>query len=202
MASPADARRIVAGPSGVRVVRQADPSREKRSVDRRPPAVDRQRQAEVDRVGRDETALEGLHGRSLRVPVRGSRTGIANGSPGAYHAGTMLSVKISSKHQIAVPSEARAKLGLKAGDRLDVEIEGDVIHLRRHVPAGTRLLGIGAHLYDGTDAAGVFAPCATSGRYATSSAERRSTPTSVLPKLSTRPFRPPQPRDPRAGSLG
>jgi AbrB family looped-hinge helix DNA binding protein len=65
----------------------------------------------------------------------------------------MLSVKISTKYQIAVPSEARKKLGLKAGDRLDVEIEGDVIHLRRHVPAGTRLLGIGAHLYDGTDAA-------------------------------------------------
>ena len=65
----------------------------------------------------------------------------------------MLSVKISSKHQIAVPSEARKRLGLKAGDRLDVEIEGDVIHLRRHVPAGTRLLGIGARLYDGTDAA-------------------------------------------------
>ena len=65
----------------------------------------------------------------------------------------MLSVKISTKHQIAVPSEARKRLGLKAGDRLDVEIEGDVIHLRRHVPAGTRLLGIGAHLYDGTDPA-------------------------------------------------
>ena len=65
----------------------------------------------------------------------------------------MLSVKISTKHQIAVPSEARKKLGLKAGDRLDVEIEGDVIHLRRHVPAGTRLMGIGAHLYDGTDPA-------------------------------------------------
>ena len=65
----------------------------------------------------------------------------------------VLSVKISTKHQIAVPSEARKKLGLKAGDRLDVEIEGDVIHLRRHVPAGTRLLGIGAHLYDGTDPA-------------------------------------------------
>jgi len=65
----------------------------------------------------------------------------------------MLSVKISTKHQIAVPSEARKKLGLKAGDRLDVEVEGDVIHLRRHVPAGTRLLGIGAHIYDGTDPA-------------------------------------------------
>jgi AbrB family looped-hinge helix DNA binding protein len=65
----------------------------------------------------------------------------------------MLSVKISTKHQIAVPSEARKKLGLKAGDRLDVEIEGDVIHLRRHVGAGTRLLGIGAHIADGTDPA-------------------------------------------------
>jgi AbrB family looped-hinge helix DNA binding protein len=65
----------------------------------------------------------------------------------------MLSVKISTKHQIAVPSEARKKLGLKAGDRLDVDIEGDVIHLRRHVPAGTRLMGIGAHLADGTDPA-------------------------------------------------
>ena len=65
----------------------------------------------------------------------------------------MLSVKISSKHQIAVPSEARRRLGLKAGDRLDVEIEGDVIHLRRHVGAGTRLLGIGAHIADGTDPA-------------------------------------------------
>jgi AbrB family looped-hinge helix DNA binding protein len=65
----------------------------------------------------------------------------------------MLSVKISTKHQIAVPSEARRKLGLKAGDRLDVEVEGDVIHLRRHVPAGDRLYGIGAHLADGTDPA-------------------------------------------------
>jgi AbrB family looped-hinge helix DNA binding protein len=65
----------------------------------------------------------------------------------------MLSVKVSTKYQIAVPSEVRRKLGIKAGDHLDVEVEGDVIRLRRHVPAGTRLLGIGAHLYDGTDAA-------------------------------------------------
>jgi len=65
----------------------------------------------------------------------------------------MLSVKISTKHQIAVPSEVRRKLGLKAGDRLDVEVDGDVIHLRRHVPAGERLYGIGAHLWDGTDPA-------------------------------------------------
>jgi AbrB family looped-hinge helix DNA binding protein len=64
----------------------------------------------------------------------------------------MLSVKVSTKYQIAVPSEVRAKLGIKAGDRLDVDVEGDVIHLRRHVPAATRLWGIGRRFYDGTDA--------------------------------------------------
>jgi AbrB family looped-hinge helix DNA binding protein len=65
----------------------------------------------------------------------------------------MLSVRVSTKHQIVVPSEARRRLKIEAGDRLDVEIEGDVIHLRRHLPAGERLRGIGAHLWDGTDPA-------------------------------------------------
>jgi AbrB family looped-hinge helix DNA binding protein len=64
----------------------------------------------------------------------------------------MLSVKVSTKYQIAVPSEVRQKLGIKAGDRLDVDVEGDVIHLRRHVPAAIRLRGIGAEYYDGVDA--------------------------------------------------
>jgi len=65
----------------------------------------------------------------------------------------MLSVKVSSKYQIVVPSAVRRRLGVKSGDFLDVEIEGDVIHLRRHQPAGERLRGIGAHLWDGTDPA-------------------------------------------------
>ena len=65
----------------------------------------------------------------------------------------MLSVKVSSKYQIVVPSAVRSRLGVKSGDFLDVEIEGDVIHLRRHQPAGERLRGIGAHLWDGTDPA-------------------------------------------------
>jgi len=65
----------------------------------------------------------------------------------------MLSVKVSTKHQVVVPSAARARLGIRPGDRLDVEIENDVIHLRRHVPAGERLRGIGAHIWDGTDPA-------------------------------------------------
>lgn len=60
----------------------------------------------------------------------------------------MLSVKVSSKHQIAVPSEARRRLGIKAGDRLEVEIRDDVIIL--HLRAGTvadRLLGMGRGMY-------------------------------------------------------
>jgi AbrB family looped-hinge helix DNA binding protein len=65
----------------------------------------------------------------------------------------MPRVKISTKHHVGVPSEARRKLGVKAGDRLDVEVDRDVIHRRRHVQAGDRLHGIGAHLADGSDPA-------------------------------------------------
>lgn len=43
----------------------------------------------------------------------------------------MLSVKVSTKHQVVVPGEARAKLGIEAGDRLDVRITGDAIVLRK-----------------------------------------------------------------------
>ena len=43
----------------------------------------------------------------------------------------MLSVKVSTKHQIAVPSEARRQLGIEAGDRLDVRVVGDTLVLRK-----------------------------------------------------------------------
>ncbi len=43
----------------------------------------------------------------------------------------MISVKVSTKHQVAVPSEARKRLGIGAGDRLSVEITDDAIVLRR-----------------------------------------------------------------------
>ena len=43
-----------------------------------------------------------------------------------------LSVKMSSKHQIVVPREARDALALKAGDRLLVTIRDDsVLELER-----------------------------------------------------------------------
>ncbi len=43
----------------------------------------------------------------------------------------MLSVKVSTKHQIVVPSAARHDLGIEAGDRLDVEITEDSLVLRK-----------------------------------------------------------------------
>ncbi|VAW40309.1 hypothetical protein MNBD_CHLOROFLEXI01-1086 [hydrothermal vent metagenome] len=40
-----------------------------------------------------------------------------------------ISVKVSSRHQIALPSAARKQLGIKAGDRLLVDVQGDIIVL-------------------------------------------------------------------------
>ena len=60
----------------------------------------------------------------------------------------MLSVKVSSKHQIAVPSEARKALGIKPGDRLSVVIRNDEIVLRpRPGSAIDRLRGSGQGTY-------------------------------------------------------
>ncbi len=57
----------------------------------------------------------------------------------------MLSVKVSTKHQIAVPSEARRRLGIEAGDRLSVEVTDDSIVLRRRAPQpSARLQELGA----------------------------------------------------------
>jgi AbrB family looped-hinge helix DNA binding protein len=64
----------------------------------------------------------------------------------------MLSVKVSTKHQIAVPSEARRRLDIGAGDRLDVEITADAIVLRkRPARASARLRGLGAEAWRGVD---------------------------------------------------
>ena len=60
----------------------------------------------------------------------------------------MLSVKVSTKHQIVVPSEARSRLGIEPGDRLSVEIIDEAIVLRRRPQrASERLWGIGRGLY-------------------------------------------------------
>jgi len=65
----------------------------------------------------------------------------------------MLSAKVSTKHQIAIPSEARRKLGIQAGDRLTVEVTEESLVLRVRPPRPSdRLRGLGRHLWKGRDA--------------------------------------------------
>jgi AbrB family looped-hinge helix DNA binding protein len=64
----------------------------------------------------------------------------------------MLSVKVSTKHQIVVPSEARRALGIEPGDRLGVEVTADAIILRPRVRrAGRRLRCLGSEIWRGID---------------------------------------------------
>ena len=60
----------------------------------------------------------------------------------------MLSVKVSSKHQIAVPGQVRRALGIKAGDRLGVEVRDGLILLRpQRETVADRLYGTGRGIY-------------------------------------------------------
>lgn len=64
----------------------------------------------------------------------------------------VVSVKVSTKHQIVVPSEARRSLGIEAGDRLAVEVTPDSIILRpRTRKAGARLRGLGREIWAGVE---------------------------------------------------
>jgi AbrB family looped-hinge helix DNA binding protein len=64
----------------------------------------------------------------------------------------MVSVKVSTKHQISLPSEGRRRLGIKAGDRLTVEVVDDTLVLRRRPDRPSeRMAGIGRHIWDGVD---------------------------------------------------
>ncbi len=64
----------------------------------------------------------------------------------------MLSAKVSTKHQIAIPSEARRKLGIQAGDRLTVEVIKDSLVLRVRPPKPSdRLRGLGRDVWQGRD---------------------------------------------------
>ncbi|MGZ6269982.1 MAG: AbrB/MazE/SpoVT family DNA-binding domain-containing protein [Candidatus Limnocylindrales bacterium] len=64
----------------------------------------------------------------------------------------MQSVKVSSKHQISLPSEARRRLGIDAGDRLSVQVQDDALVLRRR-PArpSERLRGLGREVWQSVD---------------------------------------------------
>ena len=57
----------------------------------------------------------------------------------------MPSVKVSTRNQIVIPSEARARLGIGVGDRLDVTVADDAMVLRkRPTRASDRLGGLAA----------------------------------------------------------
>lgn len=65
----------------------------------------------------------------------------------------MLSAKVSTKHQIAIPSEARKRLGIEPGDRLSVEVTNDSLILRRRAAKPSdRLRGLARGMYEGLDA--------------------------------------------------
>ena len=62
-------------------------------------------------------------------------------------------VKLSSKYQVVIPREARKKLGLRAGDQLAVEVEGEKIILRPRPKNYTNyMLGLGKEIWEGIDA--------------------------------------------------
>ena len=64
-----------------------------------------------------------------------------------------LQVKVSSKHQIAVPASVRHQLSIEAGDFLSVRVQDGVIVL---IPKSTdpieQLRGLGREIWDGIDA--------------------------------------------------
>jgi AbrB family looped-hinge helix DNA binding protein len=65
-----------------------------------------------------------------------------------------LSAKVSTKNQIALPSEARRRLGIKPGDRLSVVVRDDELVLRRRpARASDRLRGLARGAYGADPAA-------------------------------------------------
>ena len=64
-----------------------------------------------------------------------------------------IKVKISSKHQIAVPAKVREELGISAGDHLLVDVQDGVIVI---VPISDdpfeQLKGLHAEIWQGIDA--------------------------------------------------
>ena len=65
----------------------------------------------------------------------------------------MQSAKVSTKHQITLPSEARRRVGIEPGDRLYVDVVDDALILRRRPSRPSdRLRGIGREVWRGVDA--------------------------------------------------
>jgi AbrB family looped-hinge helix DNA binding protein len=66
----------------------------------------------------------------------------------------VTTVKVSRKHQIAVPAAARRTLGIQAGDVLEVAVEDGALVLRpRRLSAVEELRNVAPDLWSGVDAA-------------------------------------------------
>ncbi len=62
-------------------------------------------------------------------------------------------VKLSSRHQVVIPKEARKRLGLHAGDQLVVEVEGEKVILHPRPKNYTNyMLGLGKEIWQEIDA--------------------------------------------------
>jgi AbrB family looped-hinge helix DNA binding protein len=63
-----------------------------------------------------------------------------------------VTVKVSSRYQIAVPRVARERLGIKAGDRLLVDVQdGILILVPQPEDYATRLAGLHREIWEGVD---------------------------------------------------
>jgi antitoxin PrlF len=63
-----------------------------------------------------------------------------------------LRVKVSRKHQIAVPAEVRKQLGIKSGDELLVELRGGyVVLLPEPRDYSRRLRGLHREVWEGVE---------------------------------------------------
>lgn len=64
----------------------------------------------------------------------------------------MQRVKVSRKFQIAVPSEIRKKLGIRAGDTLLLDVQGEHATLIREPDDwAEKLIGLHRHVWEGID---------------------------------------------------
>jgi AbrB family looped-hinge helix DNA binding protein len=63
-----------------------------------------------------------------------------------------LQVKVSSKHQIAVPAVVRRQLAIDAGDQLLVEVQdGVIVLIPKPVDPVEELKGLGREIWEGVD---------------------------------------------------
>ena len=63
-----------------------------------------------------------------------------------------VTVKVSSRNQIAVPRVARGRLGIKAGDRLLVDVQdGMLILVPQPEDYAARLAGLHHEIWEGVD---------------------------------------------------